>query len=180
MSALEKIIEILLAIVAGSKEKQSKSGTRAPGASSPSPQRERSAPPPPPFPSRPAADPGTDIRSWVGDWQGVPYRIGSTDRSGIDCSGLVRAMYSDLFGCPLPRTSCDQVLQGREVSRNNLAPGDLVFFRLNERTRHVSAYVGSDKFGHASTTKGPMVSSLDSDYWKKRFWTARRVLARSS
>lgn len=121
-------------------------------------------------------DIGQRIRSVVEAWKGVPYRMGGTDRSGIDCSAFVRGMYRDVFGCAIPRTSREQVTMGREVARRDLCPGDLVFFRISDHTRHVGAYLGEGEFGHASTSKGPVVSRLASSYWDQRFWTARRVL----
>lgn len=125
---------------------------------------------------RAVGDIGQRIRSVVEAWKGVPYRMGGTDRSGIDCSAFVRGLYRDVFGCAMPRTSREQATMGREVARGDLSPGDLVFFRISERTRHVGAYLGEGEFGHASTSKGPVVSRLASSYWDERFWTARRVL----
>lgn len=185
MSALKKLLQTLLEILVNSsnRDEVTPSATARRSANRRPTKRvepERTSPPPPPPPPahapRSASDAGSDIRSWVGGWKGVPYRMGGTDRSGVDCSGFVRAMYGDLFDHSLPRTSRDQARQGSEIPRNNLEPGDLVFFKINERTRHVGAYVGGGRFGHASTSKGPMISSLDSDYWKTRYWTARRVL----
>jgi cell wall-associated NlpC family hydrolase len=80
---------------------------------------------------------------------GVPYRYGgSSPRTGFDCSGFVRYVYSH-FGVSLPHSSFADLLRGRRVSRNNLLPGDLVFF---DGAGHVGIYVGHDRFIHAPHT----------------------------
>ncbi len=131
---------------------------------------------------RPAASPaegpeiGAALRCEVGKWRGVPYRFGGSDRSGVDCSGFVRAVYRQHFAVELPRTTSQQARKGKKVSRDDLRPGDLVFFRISERTRHVGAYVGDGEFLHASSSRGVTVSRLGSDYWRQRYWTSRRLL----
>lgn len=109
-------------------------------------------------------------------WEGTPHRMGGTNRRGVDCSGLVQAVYQDVFGLPLPRTTADQVHTGEKVSRNQLAPGDLVFFRLSSKTRHVGIYLSDGEFAHASSSRGVTISHLEQPYWQNRYWTARRVL----
>ena len=54
--------------------------------------------------------------------------------------------------------------------------GDLVFFQTTGRTiSHVGVYLANNKFTHASTSGGVMISDLNEDYWKKRFRAAGRV-----
>jgi hypothetical protein len=57
-----------------------------------------------------------------------------------------------------------------------LQPGDLVFFKTGRKTRHVGVYLSGDEFVHASSSSGVTISSLDTDYWQRTWWHARRVL----
>ena len=61
-------------------------------------------------------------------WAGTPYRIGGTTDRGIDCSALVRNVFRDTFDVELPRSTQDQVHEGRPIDRQELQAGDLVFF----------------------------------------------------
>lgn len=112
-------------------------------------------------------------------WRGVPYRPGGEDRRGIDCSAFMQKVAAELFGVQLPRTVDEQVDIGRGVSRNELEPGDLVFFRTGWFARHVGLYLGSDRFLHASTSKGVTISALVVDghrsWWGSHFWCGRRI-----
>lgn len=109
------------------------------------------------------------------EWRGTPHRMGGTDRSGIDCSALVRHIFSTYFGVDLPRASRDQSKEGVSVSRSDLKPGDLVFFKSGPTGRHVGIYVADGKFLHTSSMIGVTISSLDEKYWSKRFVAARRM-----
>lgn len=108
-------------------------------------------------------------------WQGTPYRLGGTSSAGIDCSALVQNVFADTFSLDLPRTTRHQVNEGAAVGRESLEPGDLVFFRPLG-SRHVGIYVGDERFLHASTSRGVMISSLDNVYWQRYYWKARRPL----
>lgn len=108
-------------------------------------------------------------------WEGTPYRLGGTSSSGVDCSALVQNIYADQFNIHLPRTTHHQVNEGAAVTRASLEPGDLVFFRP-PGSRHVGIYVGDDRFLHASTSRGVMISSLDNVYWKRYYWKSRRPM----
>ncbi|MFP2768433.1 NlpC/P60 family protein [Oceanisphaera sp. KMM 10153] len=108
-------------------------------------------------------------------WRGVPYRFGGVDSEGIDCSAFTRTLYQEAYGMELPRSTYEQVTLGRPVSKQELQPGDLVFFRTG-RTRHNGVYVGDGKFAHASSSVGVTISRLDNVYWRSRYWQARRLL----
>ncbi len=116
------------------------------------------------------------IRQEVRTWEGTPYVLGGQSRRGVDCSALVQAVYRSAFGLELPRTTEDQVREGRRVRKGRLQAGDLVFFRPSAKTRHVGIYLSDGAFAHASTSQGVTVSQLGSAYWRTRYWTARRVL----
>jgi len=108
-------------------------------------------------------------------WKGVRYREGGLSRAGIDCSGFVHRTFHDQFGVQLPRTTTQLVRVGGRVKGGRLKPGDLVFFRTGLKKRHVGIYVEDGLFVHASTSSGVVLSNLSNDYWKSRFWTARRL-----
>jgi cell wall-associated NlpC family hydrolase len=103
--------------------------------------------------------------------------MGGNNRSGIDCSGFVRRIFKDLFNVRLPRSTALQVNTGCKVSKDQLKAGDLVFFHPPNKIRHVGIYLGRGEFAHASTSKGVTISRLNTTYWRKAYWTARRVPA---
>jgi cell wall-associated NlpC family hydrolase len=84
-------------------------------------------------------------------------------------------LYENLFDIHLPRTTEGQVHAGVGLDKQDLQPGDLVFFRPS-KTRHVGIYLSGGEFAHASSSEGVMVSRLDESYWQETYWTARRVL----
>jgi len=113
---------------------------------------------------------------------GTPYKYGGTTRAGIDCSALVYHSYK-AAKINLPRTSEDQSKEGERISKSNLKVGDIVFFATGDKKREInhagivsSAKGGEIKFIHASTSLGVTESSLESDYYKKRYRKAKRVL----
>lgn len=110
---------------------------------------------------------------------GTPYRRGSVDpKRGLDCSSLVRLAFRPL-GLELPYSAAGQIREGEAVPREELAPGDLVFFRNTYKRgiSHVGIYLGDDRFVHAaSRRRGVVVSSLDAPYYRQRFAGARRLL----
>jgi cell wall-associated NlpC family hydrolase len=111
---------------------------------------------------------------------GVPYRRGgNTAETGFDCSGFVRAMYNQTVGHLLPRRAEEQAAATQKIDRDELKPGDLVFFNTMRRAfSHVGIYVGDGKFIHAPRTGAEVrVESLNGSYWQRRFNGARRVLS---
>lgn len=109
------------------------------------------------------------------DWAGTPYRLGGMSKQGVDCSGFVYLAYLDIVGEKLPRSVNAQRVLGKEVPREALEVGDLVFFKTGKSARHVGIYMGDARFLHASTKKGVKISSLNNEYWKPRFWFAKRL-----
>ncbi len=109
---------------------------------------------------------------------GTTYRYGGTSRNGVDCSGLIIAVYRE-FDISLPRTSLDQSRAGEQVKRSKIQPADLVFFKTS-RSRsvsHVGIYIGGGRFIHASTsTHKVRIDELNNDYFRHRFRGARRVV----
>lgn len=117
------------------------------------------------------------LNDQLGQWYRTPYRYGGLDRNGVDCSGFVYLTFRDRFGMQLPRTTEAQTELGERVDRDNLLPGDLVFFKTGSGSNglHVGIYDKDDQFIHASTSQGVIRSSLDNVYWKRAYWQARRI-----
>ena len=109
---------------------------------------------------------------------GKPYVSGDTGKKGYDCSGLTYSIYLNTLGIKLNRTSGSQSSNGVEVKKDELVPGDLVFFRTSGKgIGHVGLYIGDDNMIHASSGRRQvMVSSLNESYYKQRYVTARRIL----
>ena len=119
---------------------------------------------------------GKEIVSRAAKYKGVPYVFGGTTTKGFDCSGYVQYVFKDCKA-KLPRLADEQALQGIFVTQKQLRPGDLVFFTTYAAgASHVGIYAGDGKFWSASSSKGVILSSLKDDYWKQRYYGARRVL----
>lgn len=111
---------------------------------------------------------------------GVPYRRGgNTAETGFDCSGFVRAIYEQSIGLILPRRAEQQAAATQNIARDDLKPGDLVFFNTMRRAfSHVGIYVGEGKFIHSPRPGAEVrVESMSVSYWNRRFDGARRVTA---
>jgi hypothetical protein len=122
---------------------------------------------------------GLDLVNFARSALGTKYVWGGTDmRSGVDCSGLVQAVYGH-FGIQLPRVTYDQINQGASVPVDKLQPGDLVFFDTepgNKGADHVGIYIGGGKFIHAPHTGDVVkISSLSDSYYMNRLMGSRRM-----
>ena len=110
---------------------------------------------------------------------GVRYKFGgSSMQSGFDCSGFVRHVFGESVSLELPRSSYAMGKLGLPVEKDDLRPGDLVFYNTLFRTfSHVGIYLGEGRFVHApSRGKSVEIVEMSDNYWKKRFNGARRLL----
>lgn len=110
---------------------------------------------------------------------GVPYRRGGSSDEGFDCSGFTRHIFESSLGFVLPRRVDEQAHAPGlvTVKRDELEPGDLVFFNTLRRTfSHVGIYIGDGKFIHSPRAGGRVrVEDMRQGYWTKRFTGARRA-----
>lgn len=119
----------------------------------------------------------TSLDSTIDNLLGIDYKYGGTTTKGFDCSGFVGYVF-DKFKIDLPRTSSSMYAEGDKVKREDLRPGDLVFFNTSGKgVSHVGIYVGNNKFAHASTSKGTRIDSLGMDYYNDRYVGAKRILS---
>ncbi len=125
----------------------------------------------------PSSSKGQDIVSYAQKFLGSKYVYGGSSPKGFDCSGFTSYVYKN-FGVSLPHSASAQTGAGTKVSKQDLQPGDLVFFtnfNTGKGIGHVGIYIGGNKFIHASTPKtGVIISTLAGTY-SSRYVTAVRV-----
>lgn len=127
-------------------------------------------------------DGASDMVITAMNFLGVPYRLGgSGGTGGFDCSGFTRHIFEMSLGLVLPRRVDDQASAAGlvEVQRDELRPGDLVFFNTLRRTfSHVGIYIGDGKFIHSPSSGSTVrVDDMRFAYWNQRFTGARRAEA---
>lgn len=142
---------------------------------------------PKPVENEPGTNPSTPPASANGQlvvdtakkYLGIPYVYGGSSPSGFDCSGLVQYVFREL-GVSINRVAADQTAHGTPISKENLQPGDVVFFHNTARystINHVGIYVGDGNFIHAPQTGDVVkITTLDSGYYARTFVAARRIL----
>lgn len=117
----------------------------------------------------------TGVVSFASQFLGRPYVWGAAGPKAFDCSGFTSYVYS-AFGVYLDHYTGSQFGSGNAVSRDNLAPGDLVFFNTYGSISHVGIYIGNGSFIHAANERtGVTISSLSDGYYSGRYAGARRV-----
>ena len=118
------------------------------------------------------------LLSELASWVGVPYKHANNDKSGTDCSGLSFAVFKKLYNKNLERSSDGQFIKNCvKVNKKSIRQGDLLFFAINDKRKisHVGIYLKNDKFIHASSLRGVVISDLNDDYYRKYFYAAGRV-----
>ena len=125
-------------------------------------------------------DKASDMVLSAMNFLGVPYRRGgNTAETGFDCSGFTRHVFEMSLGLVLPRRVDEQASAPGlvKVGREELKPGDLVFFNTLKRTfSHVGIYIGDGKFIHSPRAGGAVrIEDMRIAYWQHRFTGARRV-----
>lgn len=111
-------------------------------------------------------------------FMGINYKYGGdTPETGFDCSGLVHYVFNQAAGLVLPRNAREISRVGENIPRDELQPGDLVFFNTLRRPfSHVGIYLGEYRFIHAPSRGGQVeIVDMSSRYWQKRYNGARRI-----
>ncbi|MFZ9661973.1 MAG: C40 family peptidase [Chitinophagaceae bacterium] len=116
----------------------------------------------------------------IDEWLGTPYRIGGMTQRGIDCSGLARSLVFGAYKIDLPRTAREQKQACIPITNEELKEGDLVFFNTRGGVSHVGMYLHNNKFVHASTSYGVIISDLAESYWSRRYLGAGRYVRDNS
>lgn len=118
----------------------------------------------------------TEVVKESKEYIGVPYQFGgSSPTAGFDCSGFIKYVL-DQVGVDVPRTSAAQSTIGTSISKNELKPGDLIFFENTYKPgiSHSGFYIGNNQFISA-TSSGIKIDSMDNPYWAPRFVKGARL-----
>lgn len=117
-----------------------------------------------------------ELKKEIAVWLGTPYRYGGVSKKGVDCSGLVNAIFLEVYEKKIPRSSKEIYAACKHIKTKDLQEGDLVFFNFTGKgISHVGLYLSEGKYVHASSTNGVVISDLDNEYTKKRYVGAGRV-----
>jgi cell wall-associated NlpC family hydrolase len=112
----------------------------------------------------------------IDKWWGTKYCMGGFTNECIDCSGFTQIVLRDVYQLSLPRTSQEQFAICEKVELEDLREGDLVFFNTTGNdVSHVGIYLLNNKFVHAATSGGVMISDLNEKYWQPKFRGAGRM-----
>jgi cell wall-associated NlpC family hydrolase len=124
----------------------------------------------------PAATIGALALASALELKGVRYLNGGSDPSGFDCSGLVQYVFARQ-GVGLPREVRQQYTVGYAIARDQVRPGDLLFFNTDSRgASHVAIAIDQSSFVHAPNARGVVrVEQISTAYWARRFIAARRI-----
>lgn len=108
----------------------------------------------------------------VVEWLGTRYRYGGRTKNGIDCSDFTSILYKNAYNIDLTGSAGDIFKKAIPISKSDLKEGDMVFFKIKRRRKisHVGVYLGDNKFAHATTRAGVVISDLGEPYYKKYFY----------
>lgn len=117
------------------------------------------------------------LYEFITEWYGAPYKYGGSSKKGTDCSAFVNSLYQKVYHKTLERKAQDIFSkQCKKINKNEVQEGDLVFFKIDHKEiTHVGVYLRHNKFVHASTKKGVVISDLNESYFQKYFYAFGRV-----
>lgn len=117
----------------------------------------------------------TTLYNFITEWYGTHYKMGGTTKKGIDCSAFTGTLLSTVFSLIIPRTAHEQYNICEHINKDELLPGDLVFFNTRGGVSHVGVYLANNHFVHSSSSQGVMISSLDDSYFSRKFIGGGRI-----
>lgn len=117
------------------------------------------------------------LYKFIYEWIGTPYRFGGNTQKGIDCSAFTKAIYDKVFNTTILRNSRDIFSMVNPLPKDELKEGDLVFFKIKSRSiTHIGIYLGDNRFAHASSTRGVVISNLNEPYYSRYFYKGGRII----
>lgn len=118
----------------------------------------------------------TNLEKYAKEWLGAKYVYGAASKRKTDCSGYVMQVYKGFYGISLDHNAQRIFDDGRgySIKRKKLQEGDLVFFGNFWKISHVGIYLKGDRFIHASTSNGVVITPMDDNYWASKYKGARR------
>ena len=120
-----------------------------------------------------------DIVKTATKFIGLPYIWAGTSGFGFDCSGFTHSIYKR-HGILIPRDASAQIKEGKPIDRNDLQPGDLMFFAYNNgagKVHHVGMYIGNGQMIHSPNSNSSVeIISIEATTYKSEFAGARRYL----
>jgi lipoprotein Spr len=117
------------------------------------------------------------LYKFIYEWIGTPYRFGGNTKKGIDCSAFTKAIYDKVFNTTLLRNSRDIFSMVDPIPKEELKEGDLLFFKIkSSKITHIAIYLGDNRFAHASSSRGVVISNLDEPYYARHFFKGGRIL----
>ncbi len=113
------------------------------------------------------------LYQFIDEWYAVPYKYGGKTKTGIDCSGFASALYLSVYKKTISSSTKALHPETKKIDVSKLKEGDLVFFKIESKNAsHVGVYLQNNKFVHASTKRGVIISDLNEPYYKKYFLSA--------
>lgn len=117
----------------------------------------------------------TALYNFIDEWWATRYRYGGSTKDGIDCSAYSGTLLSKVFGVQTPRTARAMYSVCDRIEKEDLKEGDLVFFNTRGGISHVGVYLGNGYFTHASVGNGVTISSLEENYYSRKFIGGGRI-----
>ncbi len=116
------------------------------------------------------------LYKFIDEWYAAPYKYGGKDKRGIDCSGFTGVLCATVYNKKVSSSSKSIYEETKRIPVSDLKEGDLVFFIINgKNVSHVGVYLLHNKFVHASTHKGVIISDLGEPYYKKYYCGSGRI-----
>lgn len=116
------------------------------------------------------------LYSFIDEWYGTKYKYGGLLKSGIDCSGFCNVLYNEVYNTQIQRTTSELFKKINKTNKKNLREGDFVFFDISsKKNSHVGIYLKNNRFVHASSSRGVVISSLENPYYKKAYTKGGRL-----